>query len=263
MSRKALFFDIDGTLLTDGSKELPESAAESIVRARENGHLVFINSGRARCLMKEVEDCLAVDGYLCGCGTYIEIGGKTALRHVLSKKRRMELQHALLEYKMDGMLEGPSGCFVCAGASHTAEMEHVKKMVARSNALFETDWLTQAVPFDKFCALTTKESDVPGFLSAMGPDMAPIDRGHGLYECVPAGFDKATAMEFILRYFGIPWEESYAFGDSTNDLAMIKYARHGVVMGHHAKELEPYADFITKDVEDDGIAFALKELGIV
>ena len=62
MGRKALFFDIDGTLLTDDTKRLPESAAEAIKKARQAGHLVFINSGRARCLMQEVEEKLDVEG---------------------------------------------------------------------------------------------------------------------------------------------------------------------------------------------------------
>lgn len=76
MKRKALFFDIDGTLLVDASKELPKSAALALTEARRAGHLVFINSGRTRCLMKDVEGKVPVDGYLCGCGTYIEAEGK-------------------------------------------------------------------------------------------------------------------------------------------------------------------------------------------
>lgn len=51
MKRKALFFDIDGTLLSDHKKELPESAARVIAQARRAGHLVFINSGRALSLI--------------------------------------------------------------------------------------------------------------------------------------------------------------------------------------------------------------------
>ena len=47
MKRKALFFDIDGTLLVDASKELPKSAALALTEARRAGHLVFINSGQA------------------------------------------------------------------------------------------------------------------------------------------------------------------------------------------------------------------------
>ena len=94
MKRKALFFDIDGTLLSDHKKELPESAARVIAQARRAGHLVFINSGRARCLMQEVEAALPVDGYLCGCGTYLEIQGKKVLHHVIGRERRLEPRRA-------------------------------------------------------------------------------------------------------------------------------------------------------------------------
>jgi len=68
MKRKALFFDIDGTLLTDGTKVLPQSAEEAIKKARAAGHMVFINTGRSRILMQELEGRIEVDGYLCGCG---------------------------------------------------------------------------------------------------------------------------------------------------------------------------------------------------
>ena len=78
-----------------------------------------------------------------------------------------------------------------------------------------------------------------------------------------AGFDKAAAMQFVLEYFGIPWEESYAFGDSANDLAMIRYACHSVVMGEHSSVLEPHASFVTKRVEEDGIAYAMECLNII
>ena len=88
-------------------------------------------------------------------------------------------------------------------------------------------------------------------------------RRHGLYECVPTGYDKATAMEVILKHYGIAREDSYAFGDSMNDLAMIRYAGNSIIMEKHAKGLEPYATFITKDVEDDGIAWAFEKLHII
>ena len=112
MNRKALFFDIDGTLLTDGTKELPESARRALLKAQHAGHLIFINSGRARCLMQEVEAQVPADGYLCGCGTYIEIGGKTVFHHLISAKRRMELQRGIIACGLDGILEGTSGCTI-------------------------------------------------------------------------------------------------------------------------------------------------------
>lgn len=263
MKRKALFFDIDGTLLVDTSKELPESAARAIEKARSAGHLVFINSGRTRCLMKDVEGKIPVDGYLCGCGTYIEAEGNLLLHRKISAKRRMELQRAILACRLDGILEGPSACTVQTGVSHMEEIERVKNVVYKNQGLASADWNTEAVDFDKFCVLADKNSDAASFLKILAPDMTAIDRGHGLYECVPTGYDKATAMKVILERYGIAREDSYAFGDSMNDLAMIQYAGNGIIMEKHAEGLEPYASFITKDVEDDGIAWAFEQLNII
>ena len=159
MKRKALFFDIDGTLLVDASKELPKSAAAAITEARRAGHLIFINSGRTRCLMKDVEGKVPVDGYLCGCGTYIEAEGKALLHRKISAKRRMELQRAILACRLDGILEGPKVCTVQVGVSHMEEIEHVKNVVYKNQGLASADWNTEEVDFDKFCVLADENSD--------------------------------------------------------------------------------------------------------
>lgn len=263
MTKKALFFDIDGTLLTDGTKILPKSAEEAIKKAREAGHMVFINTGRSRILMQELEGRIEVDGYLCGCGTLIEVQGKRLMHHLISAERRFEIQKGILQYHLDGILEGPNGIFVQCGVSRMPGVQRVKDLFLGSGVMFEADWMQGPILFDKFCVLQDENSDMDGFKKFLEPDIAWIDRGNNLFECVPKGFDKATAMEFILDYFQIPWEESYAFGDSSNDLAMIKYACHSVIMEEHAKELEPYAELITKKVEDDGIAYAFEKLKIV
>ena len=58
-------------------KSFQRARRSAITEARRAGHLIFINSGRTRCLMKDVEEKVPVDGYLCGCGTYIEAEGKS------------------------------------------------------------------------------------------------------------------------------------------------------------------------------------------
>ena len=44
--KKVLFFDIDGTLLSHRTLTIPESAKRAVRKAKENGHLIFINTGR-------------------------------------------------------------------------------------------------------------------------------------------------------------------------------------------------------------------------
>lgn len=46
-------------------------------------------------------------------------------------------------------------------------------------------------------------------------------------------YSKATAIEYIQKELHLVDDEIYAFGDSSNDLDMIKAAGHGVIMGHH------------------------------
>ena len=55
-------------------------------------------------------------------------------------------------------------------------------------------------------------------------------------------------------------DQSYVFGDSSNDLAMFQHAGQRR-MGAHDQVLEPYTEFVTKTVEEDGIAYAMKKYG--
>ena len=75
--RKVLFFDVDGTLVDEAGKDIPESTVKALVKAMEKGHLVFVNSGRARCMLKFLEETLPADGFLCGCGTQIVVKGES------------------------------------------------------------------------------------------------------------------------------------------------------------------------------------------
>ena len=74
-NRKALFFDIDGTLFSETDRNVPESASRALEKARSRGHLVFVNTGRTWCETEQIRTLVDVDGWLCGCGTYIVAEG--------------------------------------------------------------------------------------------------------------------------------------------------------------------------------------------
>ena len=72
-----MFFDIDGTLMEDSpSHFVPAGTPEALRRAREAGNLLFVNTGRPVINVDADVRILGFDGYICGCGTYIECGGK-------------------------------------------------------------------------------------------------------------------------------------------------------------------------------------------
>lgn len=263
MNRKALFFDVDGTLLSEITRTVPESAVRALSEARRLGHLVFINSGRVYCHIGAIKRLVEADGYLCGCGTCVIAEGETLYRYSIPHERGLQIKRDVLAYDLDGILEGMENCYLRKETSRIPEIERLRGVLAESGNVSPYGWDEDCYEFDKLCVLADENSDRDGFFESLRPDVEVIDRGNDFYECVPAGHSKATAIDLVLKKYGIPLEDAYVFGDSSNDLAMFEYAENAVLMGRHDAVLKPYASFITKTVEEDGIEFAMKELGLI
>lgn len=256
--RKALFFDIDGTLLGDDLRA-PKSAVDALHEARKRGHLVLINSGRtyalARCVLHYVE----ADGLLCGCGTEIHLGDRCIYQYLLPDTTVDELRKDAAACHVDLVLEGPEGAaFSPDPCRKTRELlGFVREQHGEILYPYEARYAV-----NKFCLQEKEGSDIGTMLRKYEASFYLIDRG-GFYECVPKGHNKGEAILRVLQYVGIPLSEAYAFGDSMNDYDMLKTVPHAVIMGDHAKGLEAVADFTTKRLEEDGIAYAMKTLGII
>ena len=90
-----------------------------------------------------------------------------------------------------------------------------------------------------------------------------IEREHGFYELVPKGYSKATAIHYIAEHLNIAMEDTVAIGDSNNDLPMLKCAHTSIAMGNSSPQVLEMADYVTTDVDKDGIWNALKWLGVL
>ena len=66
-----------------------------------------------------------------------------------------------------------------------------------------------------------------------------------------------------LNHFNIDDKNSYAFGDSNNDIDMLNRVTNSVVMGNGNPQLFENATFVTKDIDEDGIEYAMKHLNII
>lgn len=261
MSEKALFFDIDGTLLSEVTKTVPESTTQALRQARENGHRVFVNTGRSYSELGAIKDMIAADGWLCGCGTYVEAEGEELYHRIMSPEQAELIKRAIVDSNMDGVLEGKEGCYLPDETSRFEQGMHIRKGI--HFAIRSMDWFQDCGEFDKFCVLADEQSDRAGFFRKLGLDIDVIDRGRGFYECVPAGHSKATAIDVVLEHYRLELKDAYVFGDSTNDLSMFEHVPNAVLMGKHDKELEPFASFTTKTVEQDGIWYAMNRLGLL
>lgn len=71
---------------------------------------------------------------------------------------------------------------------------------------------------------------------------------------------KANALRILSELTGIGLERVIAFGDSPNDIDMIKEAGFGVAMANGEDEVKDVADYITLSNEDEGVAYAIRKL---
>ena len=90
-----------------------------------------------------------------------------------------------------------------------------------------------------------------------------VDRDKGYFEVMPKGSSKASAMEYVAEYLNIPMSQTVAIGDGANDIPMLEAAECAIVMGNAPEDVKNLADYVTTDVDKDGIWNALKWLGVI
>lgn len=263
MERKALFFDIDGTLLSEHTGEIPKSALLALRQAREMGHLTFINTGRTFSGLPLVIRELPFSGLLCGCGTYVSYQGEVLLEKSIPKERAIEIVNTIQDCRADMILEGSDRCYVSKKPTRFPRLERTRQnsFGDKGNVLgFIED---ESYTFDKFVIFTDGLTDKNQMFANFDKDMDVMDRQGGFYEIVPRGYSKATAIDYVLKHFGMEKSDAYVFGDSSNDLSMFQSVNHAIAMGEHDPVLDPYTEFVTKTVEEDGLIYAMRHYGLV
>lgn len=264
MSRKILFFDIDGTLITtDKSRTFPESAKRAIREAREKGHLAFINTGRVFVNVDEFIKEAGFDGYVCGCGTQIIVNDKELFHHKLTKERCMEVALKARECYISAIYEHADLTSLDLEIENESNKELIEYFRKNNRPMLE-DIFDPRFIYDKFTAwYDVERSNLQEFRDFLTEDFYVIEREGDFLEVVPKGFSKATGIEYLLKYYDIPLSDAYVFGDSNNDLEMLQYVPNSVGMGVCTKEVEEAVSYKTTEVLQDGIYLALKHFGVI
>ena len=258
-----IFFDIDGTIVTEDARMLlPESTKYAISETRKKGNITFINSGRtAFNISKKVRE-LGFDGCICGCGTYIEYGGEVLLHNKLEQSFCREIAELMRHCGVTPVYEHTDGYYFDDKAPVTDDLRDFLENFVESGIDITGRVEDDSFIFDKFVIWVNDGCDFELFKKEVGKYFSIIDRGHGFYENVPLGFSKATAIDLILKKLGIPYENAYAIGDSMNDLPMLQAVPNSIAMGG-AEKIYPYVSYITTPIEEDGIANALRHFGLI
>ena len=260
-----LFFDIDGTLFDDRG-ELPASVLPALEQAHAGGHLLLINTGRTLCNKDHRLDGFPLDGWIMGCGTRVTLHGETLQSLEYSLRQSLRLREVFLRLQLPVVYECDTGMyFDPMSASHPAVtgFQRFARKHGLARQVTETDPEFRAVKMFCFTEDAALIRLLESETAALGLPFTAIDRDHGGWEVVPAGFSKATGIDVVRRKVSAGLEECYAFGDSRNDLPMLLHVGHSVAMGNASDEVKACCSFVTDRPEEDGIRNALRSLGLI
>ncbi|MGB4659613.1 MAG: Cof-type HAD-IIB family hydrolase [Mobilitalea sp.] len=262
MDNKIIFFDIDGTILSHRDNSISDSTISAIKQAQANGHLTFINTGRTLAELEDRITEIGFDGYVCGCGTYILHNDSVLLQQTIDAATLPTLIDDLHKYEMEAILEGTSAIYY----DKISTMPYIKmikeKQIFGRKTNIQT-WDGPDISIDKFCMWSQHDDNFQKFYQKYENEFEFIDRGEDFYEVVPKGYSKASGIEFLINHFDIPHDNTYALGDSSNDLSMLTYVKNSIGMGNSDEVILDVVSYVTEDVDKDGVELALRHYGII
>lgn len=258
---KALFFDIDGTLVSFQTHEIPPSTVEALQQAKRNGLKIFIATGRPVSIINNLDAIKPlIDGFITTNGAYCFVGEEVIYHNPIPDtdvRTWIELSDT---HQFPCIFVGEKGLIVHHPDQQVKaifqDFLHVPRLpTGDPRQMMEQQAIVQITPFitegqeKEFMAL------VPGCISG---------RWHPAFSDVTAiGSDKGNGIRQIARHFGFGLDETMAFGDGGNDISMIQTAGMGIAMGNANDSLKAVADYITSDVDEHGIEAALRHWHII
>lgn len=278
MGRKIIFLDVDGTL-TLSTGEVSEKVKYAICQARENGHCVFLCTGRNKAGVRSLMP-LGFDGAICSAGGYIEIDGEKVYESCLSDEDLTLAREVFDKNNLIYNLETTEMTFQDEAMNH----EFIKHQVINSNMNSELQRLINEqkdrfnihsldefeknpIPVQKLCFMCLDEKNLEEPRKILGDrfnfivhEMFSSDVING--EIIVKGTNKGKAIEFVVDKLGMSLKDTIGFGDSMNDYEMMKVCNHSVVMENGSKVLKQYASTVCESVENDGIYYELRRLGL-
>ena len=262
---KAVFFDIDGTLVSFNTHKISDSSKEAIKILKEKGIKVFIASGRAMFQIDNL-DGLEFDGYITinGGSCFINDNGnyKEIYRVSLDKDDLFALVDYLNKDKFPCTIVTSDDLFINYTGSiiaHLYSMANVRVPESRD--------FNDYVPnnYDKVLQLNIfVDENKEKYLMDNVLKNSKSSRWHFSFADVNSKYSgKDVGIDKIIEYYGIDLSETMAFGDGGNDIGMIKHAAVGVAMGNANENVKNIADYITDDVDHDGVYKALKHFNLL
>lgn len=262
------FVDVDGTLV-DYQNRLPQSARRAVEAARAAGHGVYACTGRSKAEMEDLLAQIELDGLIGANGGYVEDHGEVLFHQGIPADVERRLVDWLDERGLAYFLESNNGLFASRNfreGARDALRSYVRGKGVEDADELEADQFMTGLVFggelyrDDVNKVSFVLRDYQDHLDSARdfPELeAKTWGGRGekaLFGDLGAkGVDKARSVALLLAHLGVPREQSVAFGDAKVDVPLFEACGASCCMGSGGEEAKAAADFVSTDVEEDGL----------
>ena len=262
---KAVFFDIDGTLVSFNTHKISELSKKAIRELREKGIKVFIASGRALFQIDNLED-LEFDGFILLNGCSCIIKDNDSMKEIYKVSINKDDLFSLMNYLNNDRF--PCTVITTDNIFLNYADDVINMLYGMANVK-----IPQTVDFNEYIKNNYEEivqlnifvdENKEKYLMENILKNSISSRWHFSFADVnPKGGGKDIGIDKIIEHYKIDLSETMAFGDGGNDLGMIKHAAIGVAMGNANDNVKEAANYITESVDDEGVYKALKHFNLI
>jgi len=271
--KKLIFLDIDGTLI-NYRQQAPVSGLRAVLQAKENGHGIYLCTGRNKAQIYPDIAGIAWDGIIGSNGSFIEVRGKMTANRVISKEK---VAHAIAWLDANNIgyyAESANDTFASRqflvqvaqiyGAANAANQQKVRDVFPQ--IIYGAD--LHRDDLNKINFVWNSSLSINAVQQEFAADFAArvwslTGRGDEFCELGQPDVNKGLAISQLLDYLGADRADTIGFGDAASDREMLEYCEIGVAMGNARPELKQIADHVTTDVDADGLWNAFKHFGII
>lgn len=261
---KAIFFDIDGTLLDGigGITSITERVKAALKRLKSAGHYIFIATGRPYAFLQREILNFGFDGFVLLNGAVVMLDGKIIFKQALDNADVKKICDYAVSEGIEYMLEGhPQVYFrrefkAVENFFHKINVDYsdfVRDFEIDDAETYKIECVTFRKDVDNLDVIYKKILATEGFTGWSDPFR---------FKSLEVSSNKITKAEGIfcmLNYIGVDVKNSYAFGDGYNDIQMIERVGTGIAMGTASDYLKSKAKFVVPSVHEDGVAIGIEK----
>lgn len=264
---KIVFIDIDGTLFNTKFKT-SNLTKEVIGKLTQKGILVVLTSGRNAYQVREISKEANASQYI------IASNGAEVFDYQNNLDiYRTQMDHQVLKEIYDFCQSHDLKIYFNAGYKRFMNQPDItpypENVLIKDYKEIENEIISQIViqstNFNRMLVLKdfllSKYEGLKNINSSSSlNNIKPVPNEFMFRDFIPEHISKSSGIIRLLEYLKIEPEEAVSLGDGLNDLSMLELTGFSVAMGNAVDELKENADLITSSNDEDGVAYALKEI---